>query len=291
MSLFRDHLLKLEPGADFTESLPRITSSSGRVYYAKFSASEAETEQFIGEAESLKHIAIAAPNLAPHLLSSGSTGDGRHFFIADYLEFTSLKGAASRKLAQRLALELHAHKSENGFGFAVPTYCGRTRLQNGWFESWQACFAAQTRDLLSQLSQKGANYARLVRKGEEVCSEVIPQLLGPLEVSPVLLHGDLWSGNVGETSTGDPVIFDPASYYGHNEADLAIARIFGGSSKGFFETYHRHLPKTEPVAQYELRAHLYELFHYLNHTLLFGGYYASTAEQKMDLLLGANLDL
>jgi len=30
------------------------------------------------------------------------------------------------------------------------------------------------------------------------------------------------------------------------------------------------MPKTEPVEQYELRGDLYELFHYLNHTVLFG---------------------
>ena len=51
---------------------------------------------------------------------------------------------------------------------------------------------------------------------------------------------------------------------------LAIARIFGGFLRSFFEKYHEHLPKTEPVDQYELRADLYELYHYLNHTVLFG---------------------
>ena len=30
------------------------------------------------------------------------------------------------------------------------------------------------------------------------------------------------------------------------------------------------MPKTEPVDQYELRGDLYGLFHYLNHTVLFG---------------------
>jgi fructosamine-3-kinase len=54
------------------------------------------------------------------------------------------------------------------------------------------------------------------------------------------------------------------------EPSLAIARIFGGFPRSFFEKYHEHLPKTEPVDQYELRADLYELYHYLNHTVLFG---------------------
>lgn len=51
---------------------------------------------------------------------------------------------------------------------------------------------------------------------------------------------------------------------------LAIARVFGGFPRTFFTTYHENHPKSEPVDQYELRGDLYELFHYLNHTLLFG---------------------
>jgi fructosamine-3-kinase len=60
------------------------------------------------------------------------------------------------------------------------------------------------------------------------------------------------------------------SYHHHVEPSLAIARIFGGFPRSFFEKYHEHLPKTEPADQYELRGDLYELYHYLNHTVLFG---------------------
>ena len=56
----------------------------------------------------------------------------------------------------------------------------------------------------------------------------------------------------------------------HCDYSLAIARIFGGIPKSFFMTYHEYLPKTEPTDQYELRGDLYELYHYLNHTVLFG---------------------
>jgi protein-ribulosamine 3-kinase len=42
-----------------------------------------------------------------------------------------------------------------------------------------------------------------------------------------LLH--LWSGNAGyDRTTSSPVIYDPACYYGHNEADLGITHMFGG---------------------------------------------------------------
>jgi len=85
---------------------------------------------------------------------------------------------------------------------------------------------------------------------------------------------------------------------------LIAPRLFEGMPKSFFDTYHQHVPKSEPVGQYELRRDLYELFHYLNHTVLFGvrtllidvdrcshnttqERYASCAQRKMERLLTA----
>ncbi|EGO31182.1 hypothetical protein SERLADRAFT_455949 [Serpula lacrymans var. lacrymans S7.9] len=290
--IFLSYLRELEPNAEYTVHLPTIKSSSGKTYFAKV-GSRSDKDQFVGEAESLKAINIAAPGLAPQLLASGVTdrneddiSSGEPYFLSEYRDFTHLTDKAGEILGKRMATELHAHKSKNGFGFEVPTYCGATRQENGWYERWEECYSAMIGNLLSKLKGQG-RYADLCQKGDQVRERVIPYLLKSLvRVEPVLLHGDLWSGNTGtDRSNGQPVIFDPSSYYGHNEADLAIARIFGGIPKSFFTTYHSHLPKSEPVDQYELRADLYELYHYLNHTVLFGSSYAGSAHQKMDRLL------
>jgi protein-ribulosamine 3-kinase len=58
------------------------------------------------------------------------------------------------------------------------------------------------------------------------------------------------------------VIYDPASFYGHHEFDLAITRMFGGFSKEFYEKYHQLIPREKG---FEERKPFYELFHYLNH--------------------------
>ena len=59
--------------------------------------------------------------------------------------------------------------------------------------------------------------------------------------SPALLHGDLWGGNWGSCD-GEPVIFDPAVYYGDPESDLAMTRLFGGFGPAFYEAYATVLP-------------------------------------------------
>ncbi|KAL7285437.1 fructosamine kinase PKL/CAK/FruK [Trametes coccinea BRFM310] len=267
--------------------------STGQRYYAKI-GSAAEKDQYIGEAESLKAIDSAAPGLAPKLLACGvidpetkerDSDLGRPYFLSEYKDIGSLTPSAAKVLAKRLASELHAYSSSNGFGFHVPTYCGRTRQDNGWFQSWSECFDALIGGLVDKLKAQGGHDA-LCKQVEEVRRRIIPALLEPLDIQPVLLHGDLWSGNVGiDRSTGEPIIFDPSSYFGHNEADLAIGRMFGGIPDSFYTTYHEYLPKSEPQDQYDLRQDLYQLYHYLNHTVLFGGGYAGSARQKMDRLL------
>ena len=47
---------------------------------------------------------------------------------------------------------------------------------------------------------------------------------------PSLIHGDLWSGNFMVGEKGEPIIIDPAVYYGHREMDLAMSQLFGGFS-------------------------------------------------------------
>lgn len=37
-----------------------------------------------------------------------------------------------------------------------------------------------------------------------------------------MLHGDLWSGNIGSVG-GQPSVFDPAVYYGHSEAEFGMS--------------------------------------------------------------------
>lgn len=279
-----EQLKKVNPTAEFAGSLPKVRSSLGDTYFAKLGR-PSEAEQYQGEVESLKAIDAAASGLAPKVIASG-VDNGRPYFISYYKDFGSLSDSAGAELGKRLATELHQYSSDCGFGFHVPTFCGATRMKNGWFDTWEECYSEMIGDLLSQLRGKGGRYDKLCRKGEQIKASVIPKLLGPLKIKPALLHGDLWSGNTGvERLTGKPVIFDPTSFYGHNEADLAIARIFGGIPHSFFVAYHQHFPKTEPIDQYEQRGDLYELFHYLNHTVLFGGGYASSAEGKMDKLL------
>ena len=99
---------------------------------------------------------------------------------------------------------------------------------------------------------------------------------------PSLLHGDLWSGNAGFLTDGSPVIYDPASYYGDRETDLAMTEMFGGYPREFYDAYDAEWPID---AGYRIRRNLYILYHTLNHYNIFGGGYGYQAESIVSQLL------
>lgn len=144
--IFAHHLQKIEPNASFTMSAPTlISSSSGARYFAKF-GSTSEREKFAGESESLRELHIASPKLVPTLIASGlvrgygdeaPSAEGCPFFLSEYKDIRPLTSASAETLGRRLATEVHAYKGVHGFGFAVPTFCGATRMANGWFATWE----------------------------------------------------------------------------------------------------------------------------------------------------------
>ena len=99
-----------------------------------------------------------------------------------------------------------------------------------------------------------------------------------------MLHGDLWGGNFIVDENGGACLIDPAVYYGHREADLAMTRLFGGFGREFYAAYEAAWPLDRGA---HARRDLYNLYHVLNHVNLFGGGYAGQAQRLIDRLLAA----
>lgn len=174
-SILSSVLSTVEPSATFAGSPPRIASSSHRVYYAKLGTPQ-EVEQYTGEAASLRVFSAISPGLAPNVLTYDvDENSGRPYMVSDYLDISGRLGeSAAKVLAKRLALEVHAHSNEKGFGFDVPTYCGVTRFENPWCSTWDKAFGGMIESMLDRIKAGGGGDAELFRMGSQVLTRYLP---------------------------------------------------------------------------------------------------------------------
>lgn len=159
------------------------------------------------------------------------------------------------------------------FGFPVPTCCGETQQENGWRESWAEFYGENRLTwILKQAEAKQGKDSELRSLVERIVVEVVPRLLGDGHVTapdggpiqPVIVHGDLWSGNKGRGVLSDDggveeVVFDPSACYAHSEFEFGIMGMFGGFGAAFNKAYWEVKPEDEPVGEWEDRRQLYEL--------------------------------
>jgi fructosamine-3-kinase len=238
---------------------------SGRTVFLKVNDARF-ADAFAAEADGLAALRGAGCT-APEPISHGAAGASAYLLM----EFLNLKSRGDFAALGRMLAGMHRTLGKH-FGWARDNYIGSTPQPNGAYDSWAEFW--RERRLSPQLA--------LARKnGYALDAPDVERLLKGHAPQPSLLHGDLWSGNAGFLTSGAPVLFDPAVYYGDREADLAMTELFGGFPPEFYSGYGP-LP-----AGYETRKHLYNLYHLLNHLNLFGGGYLGQVKATLRLLAGA----
>jgi fructosamine-3-kinase len=234
---------------------------------------------FAAEAKGLLEMAATATITVPTPICWGITED-RSYLVLEYLDLTDRSNPKSwKEMGQNLAA-MHRHQisSTSKFGWHQNNTIGSTPQVNTWETDWMTFFKNHRIDYQLQLAlRKGGNFPKATQ-----LLAAIPQILANHHPQPSLVHGDLWGGNAGFTTTGNPVIFDPATYWGDREVDLAMTELFGGFPAAFYQGYESVYPLDAGYAQ---RKVLYNLYHILNHYNLFGGSYQNQANRTIDSLV------
>lgn len=188
------------------------------------------------------------------------------FLLTEYIQKCNQSKNFWQTFAQQLAA-MHKH-SQAQFGLSTNNYIGSLQQENNLCERWSEFYGNMR---IMPLIKKTFDQTKLnkteVQLAEQLCNRFAD--IFPAE-KPALIHGDLWSGNFMCDNKGEPVIYDPAVYYGNREMDIAMSLLFGGFDKSFYNYYNETFP-LQP--NWEERVQLCQLYPLLVHLILFGGSY------------------
>jgi len=265
-------------GGDINDAY-RLEGRCGRVFFLKLNGI-GRLDMFAAEAEGLLELAQARVIRVPTVICYGETKT-HAYLILENIQFSRGGDSSDVLLGQQLA-HLHQFTSNGrGYGWHRDNTIGATPQGNEWSHDWIAFLREQRFGYQLRLAaSKGLNKS-MQDKGQRLL-DGLGFYFESYMPEPSLLHGDLWSGNVGFDNDGQPVIYDPAVYYGDRESDIAMTELFGGFSTDFYTAYKQVWPLD---TGYTRRRDLYKLYHILNHFNLFGVGYAAQSENIIDKLL------
>ena len=246
----------------------RLRSNHGPLFVKTAPLDKAD--RLTAEAEGLAALRAADAVRVPDVIAVGTTDDDAYLAI-EWLDLRQSSGNVDRLFGEQLAI-LH-RVTAAAHGWHRDNTIGLTRQVNtrhpGWLQFYSECRLMFQADLAAR-----NGYEREMSELRERLLPALPELLGDHDPQPSLLHGDLWSGNYA-CCDDQPVIYDPAVYFGDRETDLAMTRLFGGFSASFYRAYEETWPL--PLG-HERRLPLYQLYHVLNHLNLFGRGYLQQAQ-------------
>ena len=234
-------------------------------------------DMFTAEAEGLAEISASGTVRVPEMIATGQD-EATAFLALEWLELEAGGVAVERRLGEQLA-EMH-RASTDRYGWHRDNTIGLTPQHNPRSDNWVDFYREHRLAYQLQLAAENGFTGELQDRGSRLLKR-LPVYFESATPEVSLLHGDLWGGNWG-CSGGEPVIFDPAVYYGDRETDIAMTRLFGGFGAAFYEAYESSWPLPDG---HQDRQHLYQLYHVLNHLNLFGSGYLGRAISLVDKLL------
>ena len=231
---------------------------------------------FEAEAEGLLEMADSSSVRVPRPVCYGDHAS-QCFVVMEYLD---ISGRADMALFGKQLAALHK-VTQPQYGWRIDNTIGITPQPNTLSDDWMTFWREQRLGFQLELAAQNGYGGELQALGERLLADM-PVLFESYQPVSSMLHGDLWSGNYGGLADAEPVIFDPAFYYGDREADLAMTTLFGGFGADFYAAYNEAWPLD---AGYSVRKTFYNIYHVINHANMFGGGYQAQAIGMMQRVL------
>ena len=268
-------ILSVHPLAGGNVHMAYQLHTADRNYFLKLN-SRHHLPLFETELHSLNAIKHANSISCPQPYATGIYND-QAWILMEFINFSSTKQPAHELQRGRDLAQMHhrIHRELQPFGWFENNFIGLTSQHNQWHSEWHDFYGQQRLKPQLELATLNNAPATLYGLGMELI-DTLPFWFKDYTPEASLLHGDLWGGNSGFDETGQPIVFDPACYFGDRETDIAMTELFGGFSADFYTGYNELFPLDKG---YQSRKPLYNLYHILNHFNLFAGDYANQAEK------------
>lgn len=235
-------------------------------YFIKFNSATAFPGMFEKEAAGLKILADTGCITVPDVIGTGETAHDSYLLLK-YIE----SGFPGRNFwidfGTNLA-DLHRNSADT-FGLCHDNYIGSLVQANKPQTGFYSFFISQRLEPQLKAARNKGVFSQSDTRYFDSLFNSLHNII-PVE-KPALIHGDLWSGNFMVTEKGSPCLIDPAVYYGHREADIAMTKLFGGFQPEFYDAYNRAWPMEK---DWQKRMDIFNLYPLLVHVNLFGGSYA-----------------
>ena len=193
--------------------------------------------------------------------------------VLEWIEAGSNKSSAADALGNGLAQQHRSIGARHGLDH--DNYIGANPQINTPADAWIDFYRDRRLGVQIDIARERGHLTPDRSRRLEAIMNHLDRWIDPGAVVPSLLHGDLWGGNYLIDAHGDPVLIDPAVYYGDREAEIAFTELFGGFGPRFYAAYNEAWPLDRG---YTDRRDLYNLYHLLNHLTLFGEGYGGSVD-------------
>jgi len=254
-------------GGGSINSALKVETNKG-IFFVKHNSKHLYPAMFEKEALGLKLLHESDAIEVPEVITFDNVGDDS-FLVLKFIKSGNKPTDFWDLFAKNLAA-LHKNTNKN-FGFNHDNYIGSLKQFNDWENTWSDFFREQRLDVQLKMAHDSALLNSSIVSAFERFYKRIDDIF-PNE-QPSLVHGDLWGGNFMVGEKGEPIIIDPAVYFGHREMDLAMSQLFGGFSSEFYTSYNKYFPLEKG---WQKRMDYCNLYPLLVHVNLFGGGYAAS---------------
>ena len=250
-----------------------LVETPNKSYFLKYNTALAHPNMFSSELKALELMAATNTIRIPKTYFAHK-GQEYSFILMEYIAEKKYESDFWQTFANKLAA-FHSHSSDL-FGLDFHNYMGSLPQSNTKHSNFAEFFINERLEPQIKLASNNRYLTSKHLKQAEKLYHELPSIF-PME-KPAFIHGDLWSGNFMSDEKGKPVIVDPAVYYGHREADIAMTTMFGGFPEDFYELYQEAYPMENG---WQMRLPIYNLYPLLIHINLFGNSYLQPFERVL----------